>query len=211
MFLPHVIPEISLSIRDKLTKVAGILEVREWSIFSVKLLDWLKSWFHFCFWHHLFGRSLLDVEHISHRIGLDASTQPHIELRLSLCCDWCRFYHFVPHLGLLGVQTVDLQLCGSFHEVLDDLLLDLHLPDVEELQNGLQHLQVHAHHVDQGIGVVLHLRHDVLEEAGATCQDHFVHFQTGAVLCHQSDIRELATVQQSLEPFCHFSLELIPG
>ena len=100
----------------------------------------------------------------------------------------------------LPTEPLELQLLSKCEEVVELVLVDAHLPVVQEVNDQIQVKGLEAPHVDQGMmlwrTLIQTLLEKVLEDQAARSKDHLVSFNLLTIPAGKSHIRELFVSSQ---------------
>ena len=94
----------------------------------------------------------------------------------------------------LPTEPLELQLFSKCEEVVELVLVDAHLPLVQEVHDQIQVEGLQAPHVDEGIlwrTLIQTLLEQVLEDEAARSKDHLVSLDLLTIPTGKSHIREL--------------------
>ena len=108
------------------------------------------------------------------------------------------------------LQSFYLKLIGRLQELNEVLVLDLHLPAVDELHQGPQVVDVNTLQHQERVLVGVE-EQDVLEEGAARAQDHLVTFNLAAIGTRERDVGEVFVVVEISESFHARALEVVPS
>ena len=98
------------------------------------------------------------------------------------------------------LQSFYLKLIGRLQELDKVLVLDLHLPAVDEPHQGPQGADVHTLQNQERVLVGVE-EEDVLEEGAAGAQNHLVTFNLATIRTRESDVGEVLVVVEISKRF----------
>ena len=108
------------------------------------------------------------------------------------------------------LQSFYLKLIGRLQELDKVLVLDLHLPAVDELHQRPQGADVNTLQHQERVLVGVE-EQDVLEEGAARAQNHLVTFHLAAIRTRERDVGEVFVVVEISERFHARALKVVPS